>query len=141
MSPKVREQVQTRAKFMCEFCKIPDSLGFVDFDVDYIEKLTGRANEDMENLAWVCLPCMYFKRQSLSAMEAGTIKPTEIFQPRQKWWTAHFRLSEGLAVPKTTIGRATVFLVKINLPQTSMLRKSIQKVDPEYAGRVVRHCI
>jgi 5-methylcytosine-specific restriction endonuclease McrA len=104
----VARQVQARARFMCEYCKLPDWLAFADFEVDHVIAKAHRGNSELDNLAWSCLLCNVNKGPNLSSIDPDTGKVTILFHPRHNEWRNHFRLSEGLIIPRTASGRATV---------------------------------
>lgn len=65
----VARQVQLRAKFMCEYCKLPDSLGFADFEVDHVIAKAHLGSSELENLAWSCLFCNLNKCQGVQSSD------------------------------------------------------------------------
>jgi hypothetical protein len=126
---------------MCEYCKLPDSLGFADFEIDHIIARAHRGGDELENLAWSCLSCNLYKGPNLASVDPQTGLIVNLFNPRRNVWNSHFRLSEGLILPRTAKGRATLVLLRINAPQTFMLRRAFEEVDPEYRKRVTRRCV
>jgi hypothetical protein len=133
--------VQERARFICEYCKLPDYLGFADFEIDHIIARAHGGSSLLDNLAWSCLCCNLNKGSNLSSVDAKTGRITNLFHPRRNRWSLHFRLSEGLIIPQTAAARATLSLLKMNLPQTFMLRRALEQLDSTYARRVVQQCV
>jgi hypothetical protein len=108
--------------FMCEYCKLPEALGFAAFEVDHIVAKAYLGSSDYDNLAWSCVLCNLNKGPNLTSVDPVSGKVTKLYHPRKNRWSRHFRLSEGLIVPKTSAGRATISLLKMNLAQTFALR-------------------
>jgi hypothetical protein len=133
--------IQERARFLCEYCKLPDSLGFANFEVDHIIARAHGGGSLLDNLAWSCLYCNLNKGSNLSSVDPKTGKIANLFHPRRNRWSLHFHLSEGLIIPQTAAARATLSLLKMNLPQTFILRRAIEQLDSTYAQRVVQRCV
>jgi len=137
---QIARQVQTRAKFMCEYCKLPDFLGFADFEIDHIIAKAHLGSDQLDNLAWSCLLCNVTKGPNLASIDPQGKRVTKLFHPRRNRWSFHFHLSEGLIIPQSASGRATVFLLEMNNPQTFSVRRAIEQTDESYARRVVEPC-
>jgi hypothetical protein len=136
----IARQVQSRAKFMCEYCKLPDFLGFADFEVDHIIAKAHLGGDQLDNLAWSCLLCNVNKGPNLASIDPRSGKVAKLFHPRRNRWRSHFRFSEGLIIPQTASGRATLFLLKMNSPQTFSVRRALEQTDPLYGRRIVQLC-
>ena len=50
-------------------------------------------------------------------LKSGPMQLTRLFHPRQDEWDAHFEWNGPVVVGRTTIGRATIDVLKINLPE------------------------
>ncbi len=48
---------------------------------------------------------------------------TRLFHPRRHKWSAHFRYQDGALIGRTSIGRATIQVLNINLPTLIALRE------------------
>jgi hypothetical protein len=138
VSKNIVRQVQARANCMCEYCKLPDFLAFASFEVDHIIAKAHSGGSELENLAWACPLCNLHKGPNLTSIDPDTRKIRKLFHPRQNRWSTHFRLSEGLIIPRTGSARATIALLKMNLPQTFGLRRALEQADPDYAARVIQ---
>jgi hypothetical protein len=141
VSKRTARRVQVRANFMCEYCKLPDSLGFADFEIDHIIAKAHLGDDQLDNLAWACFLCNVNKGPNIASVDPEAGRVTSLFHPRRNRWSTHFQLSEGLLIPRTAKGRATLFLLKLNAPQTFGLRRTFEQFDPDYANRVVRRCV
>ncbi len=57
---------------------------------------------------------------------------TVLFKPQGHKWNEHFQIEQGYILGKTTIGRTTIFLLKLNEPKRLMIRQALilQKLYP-----------
>ena len=133
--------VQTRAHFLCEYCKIPNPFGFARFEIDHIIAKAHRGTDELNNLAWSCLTCNSNKGPNLSSIDPESGRLARLFHPRVDKWPLHFQLSEGLIVAKTAQGRATISLLKMNVRQTFILRRTLEQIETGYAELVKRRCV
>jgi hypothetical protein len=140
VSHKTARRVQARANFMCEYCKLPDFLGFARFEIDHVIAKAHRGNNDLDNLAWACFSCNVNKGPNLSSIDPLTGRVTNLFNPRHDRWDRHFRLSEGLLIPLTAKARTTIMLLNLNDSQTFALRRAFEQSDPDYLRRAVLRC-
>jgi len=81
VSKRVARQVQARANFMCEYCKLPDSLAFASFEVDHIIARAHLCSSGLENPAWACLLCNLHKSPNLASIDPDTGKYVNYFIP------------------------------------------------------------
>lgn len=123
ISGSLRRQVRTRARGCCEYCLLRDSDGYVPFHADHViaEKHGGLAT--FENLAWACGLCNLHKGTDLASIDpdGGALVP--LFNPRQDRWKDHFRLVSWRIEPLTPIGRVTVRLLHLNVPERAAERE------------------
>ncbi|MFN8376997.1 MAG: hypothetical protein U0694_29490 [Anaerolineae bacterium] len=78
----------------------------------------------MHNLAWACLDCNTFKSTDVAAYDDITKELTPLYNPRTQLWADHFELHGLFIVGKTTIGRVTVRLLRMNDPERIELRRN-----------------
>lgn len=123
---ELRRRVVARARGCCEYCGIAATDTYFGCEVDHIvsEKHGGATHAD--NLALACVTCNRAKGSDIATVteDGGVI---ELFHPRRHVWPEHFvrrRLRiEGL----TGLGRATVRLLKLNLPERLEERESLAR--------------
>jgi hypothetical protein len=84
--------------------------------VDHViaEKHGGKTS--LENLALCCVLCNRRKGSDLSSIDPATGELRPLFNPRLDRWVNHFELHGGEIVPRTSEGRVTVKLLRLNLP-------------------------
>ncbi len=67
----------------------------------------------------LCLSCFQdntFKAVNVAGYDPVTGALTELFHPRHDTWATHFEVLGGQIVGKTAIGRTTVDVRRMNLP-------------------------
>lgn len=121
----LRDRVAERARHCCEYCRLPDDLTSVPFQLDHViaEKHSGATSFD--NLAWVCLHCNSFKGPNLAGHDTNTGDVVPLFNPRADDWNEHFSWHGPVLVGKTSKGRATIDVLRINLAYRVASRSSL----------------
>ena len=116
MNPKY-PTVAARAEHICEYCKAPEILSNMAFEIDHIIPISRNGTEDVDNLALACRVCNLRKSDHINGMDSNTQQYVRLFHPRQDSWTDHFEKSSQLPytiLDKTAIGRATISRLNLN---------------------------
>jgi hypothetical protein len=66
------------------------------------------------NLAWACHRCNFYKGPNLSAVDPDAGGVVLLFNPRRQVWTDHFALEGARLHGLSAVGRATVWLLRMN---------------------------
>ncbi|SRR5579885_623079 len=114
ISPALRQLVRERAAERCEYCRYPQAMALLTFEVEHVvaEKHNGATASD--NLALACPYCNRFKGTDLGSLDPETGQLTPFYNPRTQRWADHFRL-EGVRIsPLTPEGRVTVAIFQMN---------------------------
>ena len=127
ISAGLRQQVRRRAKNCCEYCLLSEQDAFFVHEPDHIiaEKHSGATTID--NLALACFDCNRFKGSDIASLDPTSGKLVRLFNPRVDTWTEHFRIDpeSGRILGLTDIARATVRLLKLNLPARIEIRATL----------------
>ena len=101
-------------------------------EVDHVTAVKHGGLSIEENLVLACLPCNRYKGSDLTSIDPITQQITVLFNPRLHEWDEHFQIDQGYILGKTTIGRTTIFLLKLNESKRLMIRQSLiaQKLYP-----------
>ena len=116
MPPTVRQLVIERAAYRCEYCLIHQDDVPERHEMDHLIARKHSGQTRAENLALACLPCNRYKGADLTAIDPDTGAVVRLLDPRVQRWTDHFTLVGAQIVGLTPTGRATVALLRINLP-------------------------
>jgi hypothetical protein len=123
ISVELRRFVAARAQDRCEYCRIKQEETYFGCEIDHIisEKHGGLTDES--NLALACVTCNRAKGSDVATKaEDGTL--VELFHPRRHEWDEHFVFEGAAIVGLTPIGRATVRLLKLNVPERLIERQA-----------------
>lgn len=124
MNPRY-PRVAGRAGHECEYCRAPEAMFNLPFEVEHIIPPSQAGVDDESNWALACRSCNVFKSDHLNALdpETGTVVP--LFHPRMHRWKDHFRANAnaGDIAGLTPIGRATVYRLRLNAQQQLEARR------------------
>ncbi|HEY6331620.1 MAG TPA: HNH endonuclease signature motif containing protein [Blastocatellia bacterium] len=125
ISASIRRLVRERAGGRCEYCLLPEETAFFAHEPDHIvaQKHGGGTVED--NLAYSCFDCNRFKGSDIASLDPIDGQMVALFNPRSDQWRDHFLVREGEIVPLTPVGRVTVRLLKLNLPERLEVRRAL----------------
>ncbi|WP_089934196.1 HNH endonuclease [Candidatus Entotheonella palauensis] len=125
MDESLRRLVWQRADSICEYCRVPQPYDVLPFQIDHIiaEKHHGLTIE--ENLALSCYGCNAYKGPNIAGLDPATGQLTRLFHPRQDNWNDHFEWHGPLVVGRTAVGRVTIDVLRINLPERVEHRRQL----------------
>ena len=123
----IRQLVAQRARYCCEYCQLPQSASYYSFEIDHIISLKHEGMTDLENLALACGTCNRNKGADLGTYLDGNRIFIPLFNPRSDVWAEHFELDNGIILPKSLIGRATVKILELNAPDRVILRQALME--------------
>lgn len=113
----LRQFVVDRANGKCEYCFSDQINAIYSHEVDHIisEKHGGITEES--NLAFACFDCNRNKGSDIAEIDPKTGKLSGLYNPRLENWDDHFKVNGYFIEGKTSKGRATAELLKMNDPQ------------------------
>jgi 5-methylcytosine-specific restriction endonuclease McrA len=121
----LRRQVIERAGDRCEYCRFPQSLTLLAFEVEHIISEKHGGTTSLENLALACPYCNRAKGTDLGSIDPETNQLTPFFNPRTQKWQDHFTLEGAAIMPLTAEGRVTVFILQFNHPDRLQERERL----------------
>ena len=108
----------------CAYCRSPQALMNVTFEIDHImpEAMGGRTIRD--NLAFACPLCNTFKGARTHGRDPQSGRSVTLFHPRIQTWSRHFRWAQDQQTleGRTRPGRATIDALQLNNPNLRRLR-------------------
>ena len=125
MDAELRRRVRERAHGRCEYCRMGQDFDELTFQIEHIlpKKHHGSDNED--NLALACFACNNHKGTNLGGLDPQTGQLSRLFHPRKDRWEDHFEWNGALLLGRTSVGRATIDVLAINLAYRSALRAAL----------------
>ena len=128
MDNSLREFVRQRANCRCEYCRMPQEYDVLPFQIDHIISLKHHGSSEVTNLALSCYNCNAYKGPNIAGIDTDTGEVTCLFHPRREQWDKHFRWDGPDLVGCTAIGRTTVDVLSINLPERVELRRTLMAI-------------
>jgi len=127
MEQELKDLVWSRAGAICEYCRMPQRLDRLRFQIDHIiaQKHGGVASAD--NLALACFACNNHKGPNIAGVDPETGDVVGLFHPRTNHWTEHFEWRSAVLVGRTPKGRATIDVLRINMSHRVDLRESLMQ--------------
>ena len=119
----LERQVRELARNRCEYCHIPDGIIHFPHVLDHVIARQHGGKSKVQNLVLCCGRCNQYKGPNIAGLDPKTAKLTPLFHPRRHAWRAHFRWSGARLIGITPIGRTTISVLSINLPQRLALRR------------------
>jgi hypothetical protein len=129
ISRATRQLVMARAGYRCEYCRILEYLSSFAYHVDHIIGLQHGGPNTPNNLAFGCSPCNWKKGPNISTVLEFDSPLIPLFNPRTQDWFEHFEAKNGLLIPRTIIGEATIKLLDLN-----QLNKIEERFEMTLAG-------
>jgi hypothetical protein len=121
----LRRRVRKRARGRCEYCLLHEEDAWEPHQPDHIVAVKHGGLTRDDNLAWTCALCNRSKGSDVASIDRETGRVVRLFHPRRDRWSRHFRLEGGRIVPRTSIGRVTEFLLRLNRPDRVRVRQTL----------------
>jgi hypothetical protein len=125
MNRTLEELVWRRAGGCCEYCRTPQEFEDLPAEIDHVIAEVHGGRTAASNLALSCLHCNRHKGPNLSGIDPQTRLLSRLFHPRRHSWPYHFRWDGARLRGRTTIGRTTIRVLKINAPLRVVLREEL----------------
>lgn len=110
-----RGLVNSRAKGMCEYCRVPQTSGTITYHVDHIRPIKHNGTDDIDNLCLSCYKCNGYKGTNIAGYDPLSDEITRLYHPRQDDWFTHFTIIETMEIEGLTAeGRTTAELLRFN---------------------------
>jgi len=128
---RLRLAVAQRAKFRCEYCRLPETFAIYPFEVDHIIAVKHGGLTVLENLAYCCLRCNRMKGTDIATILPDSEDLIRLFNPFKDNWYEHFEVLDGAIYGRSDIGKATVQLLAFNTVER-IIGRNLLMVAGEY---------
>src|SRR5947209_952481 len=129
MDETLRQHVWDRAQAACEYCHVPQRLEIRPFQIDHVISQKHHGPTTADNLALCCYRDNSYKGPNIAGIDPDTGEVTRLFHPRRDAWEEHFQWDGPELIGLTAIGRATIDVLAINLPQRVEHRRLLLAAD------------
>ena len=99
MNRELRELVWNRAGGCCEYCRMPQSLDPLPFEVDHVIATQHHGETTADNLCVACFACNRRKGPNLAGRDELTGALIPLFHPRRDEWETHFEWQGPTLLP------------------------------------------
>jgi 5-methylcytosine-specific restriction endonuclease McrA len=82
VSVRLRQEVAARAAYRCEYCGLPQRFAFHAHEPDHIVPRQPGGESHLQNLAWACLRCNWYKVPNVGSFDPETGRLVPLFNPR-----------------------------------------------------------
>ena len=108
--------VAHRAGHRCEYCRAPEAIFNLPFEVEHVVPQSRFGLDDEDNLALSCRACNLFKSDQQTGIDESTGEPVRLFHPRRDRWNEHFFVDshDGTILGLTPVGRVTIAVLRMN---------------------------
>jgi len=117
--------VVSRAGHRCEYCRAPEAIFNLAFEVEHIVPRSKNGGDHASNWASSCRSCNLHKPDHTEGVDELAGEIVRLFHPRRDHWGDHFRVDpeSGAIVELTAIGRATAAKLEMNRPSQLAARQ------------------
>jgi hypothetical protein len=117
MDEALRQLVWDRAGNTCEYCRLPQHLDILPFQMDHVIAVKHHGPTTADNLALCCYNDNAHKGPNIAGIDPATQEVTRLFHPRLDDWDEHFAWTGPECVGRTPVGRTTIDVLSINLSE------------------------
>jgi 5-methylcytosine-specific restriction endonuclease McrA len=118
----IRDRVRRRAAGRCEYCRLPEAFATYPHHTEHVIPKKHRGRTLFSNLALGCAACSFAKGANVAGLDPVTKHLTRLFHPRLDEWNDHFAWKGPMLIGTSPIGRTTVYVLNMNLPERVELR-------------------
>ena len=110
------DRVAERADHRCEYCRAPEVIFNLRFEVEHILPRSKGGPDDEDNLALACRSCNQFKSDCTDGFDLTSGTRIRLHHPRRDAWPDNFRLdsASGRIIGLTPVGYATIERLQLN---------------------------
>ena len=125
MDSSLQEFVRRRANDTCEYCRMPQHLDSLPFQMDHIIARKHDGPTSADNLALACFYCNTYKGPNLAGVDPIGGQVVRLFHPRKDIWADHFFWEGPILRSHTPVGRAAIAVLRINDAEAVAVRASL----------------
>ena len=123
MEAALQQLVRARARFRCEYCRLPEALASTPFQFDHIIARFHEGGTAADNLAFACFHCNSFKGTNVAGVDPDNGDVIRLFHPRRDTWSGHFVCEGERLLALTPVARVTIRTLRLNHPHHLALRR------------------
>jgi len=122
----LRRRVRERAADRCEYCGLEQADSpLARLQIEHVRPRKHDGTDDFDNLALACIDCNLAKGPNVAGIDPATQTLCELYNPRRHGWDDHFERRGAWISGRTTLGRTTVAVLRMNSDDQVQLRLSL----------------
>ena len=121
----LEKRVWQRAAGFCEYCRLPQAVYLLPFQIDHVIARQHGGKTQLNNLALACPRCNRNKGPNIAGVDPVNRKIGPLFHPRRDRWSDHFRWHGPRLIGLTEAGRITIRVLGINQPEALRIRREL----------------
>ena len=125
MEQALSDLVRRRANDACEYCRLPQSLSSIPFEIDHVIARKHGGSTEEANLALSCFYCNSHKGPNIAGIDPSSGRSVRLYHPRRDRWRDHFAWEGPVLLGRTAVGRATLAVLAINHPDAVAVREAL----------------
>jgi hypothetical protein len=104
---------------------MPQAYDAVPFEIDHVIAASHAGPTSAKHLALARFLDNSYKGTNLAGIDPKTGRIVALFNPRQQQWSRHFRWKGPVLIGRTAAGRATIAVLRMNLPHRVAQRAAL----------------
>ncbi|WP_165229694.1 HNH endonuclease [Aquisphaera insulae] len=125
MNDALRGRIRRRARYRCEYCRLPQSAVSTRHQIEHVIAEQHRGDDDESNLALACTHCNLHKGPNIAGRDPLTEELCRLYHPRSDRWSEHFAWEGPRLIGLTPVGRTTVQVLDMNDPLMVETREAL----------------
>jgi hypothetical protein len=114
MNSALRARIRLRAGDRCEYCQLHQRETVLPHEVDHIRARKHLGRNVAANLCLACAYCNSSKGPNVAGHDPLTDELVALYNPRSQSWSEHFVWRGPVLEGKTSSGRATIAVLRID---------------------------
>lgn len=122
---ELRRRVRSHFHNLCAYCRTPEALTVVIFEIEHIMPRSVGGATSFDNLCLACPTCNRYKSDRTFGLGDKQQQEAALFHPHRDVWTQHFSWNEDATelVGLTLTGQVTIDTLRMNRPQMTRVRR------------------
>jgi hypothetical protein len=118
-------RVRRRARYRCEYCRLPQSASPLRHQVDHVVARQHGGKTAADNLALCCVHCNLRKGPNIAGLDPAMGELVRLYHLRRDRWREHFAWDGPVLIGSTPVGRTTVRVLAMNDPHMVAVRVAL----------------
>ena len=125
INEKLKQQIYSHFNNCCAYCLTANALMPITFECEHIIPRSAGGKTGFENLCLACPMYNRYKSNRQKVPDPQTQAIVSLYHPHLQLWIEHFAWNESYTeiIGLTAVGRATIFVLKMNRSELMRVRR------------------